>query len=321
VLVNRYRLDHELCSTPVTQVWRGTDMLLNRVVGVRILRGVTDDTPVRFLAKARLTGAVSHQGITRVYDFVDSRAGLPPFLVTEYVDGATMAQIIANGPMELATVLDVVAQAAGALHAAHQAGLRHGAIKPANILMTQDGVIKLTDFGGTPSSPYRAPELASGSPATVPGDVYSLGVIARECLAGTRYKAREAATFFGSLADLDPRRRGDDAGTVAAQATQLLRQLRPLPGPASVSQHHWRIPRPRPRPHGQRTGSSVAALISERDLALAESDRPCRLDNRVPGAEDAANRHHVSALPRWRPLPAAAVRTRTPNYKVTHTPR
>jgi serine/threonine protein kinase len=237
VLVNRYRLDHQLCSTPTVQVWRGTDVLLRRTVVIRVLLATDDDASARFLAKARLTGSVSHHGITKVYDFEDSRPEFPPFLVSEYIDGVSLADLIAAGPIQFTTVLDMVTQAAEALHIAHQAGLRHGAIKPANVLITRDGGIKLTDFGGAPMTPYRAPELADGSPATVAGDIYGLGVIARECLASTSCEVVEAEALFASLTGTEPQRRPADAGVLSADAARILFQ-HSLPQP----------PRPRFRP-------------------------------------------------------------------------
>ena len=78
-----------------------------------------------------------------------------PFLVMEFVDGPSLADVMASGPVEPRRVMDVVAQAAQALHAAHQAGLIHGNIKPANVLLSRDGVVKLTDFG-TAATPWPA---------------------------------------------------------------------------------------------------------------------------------------------------------------------
>lgn len=215
------------------QVWRGTDVLLRRTVAVRVLLATGDDAPARFLAKARLTGSVSHHGVTRIYDFEDSRPDFPPFLVSEYIDGVSLATRIAAGPVQLAAVLDMVAQAAEALHIAHQAGLRHGAVKPANVLMARDGGVKLTDFGGVPRSPYCAPELADGSSATVAGDIYSLGVIAQQCLASTRCDMAEAEALFASLTGTEPYRRPADAGVLAAHAAQILSQ-HGLPHPAAL---------------------------------------------------------------------------------------
>jgi eukaryotic-like serine/threonine-protein kinase len=221
LLANRYRLDHELYSDSTTQVWRGTDVLLDRAVMVRVLLDAGEDAPARFRIKAQLTGAVSHRGITRVYDFEDSRPGHPAFLVTEYVEGASLAQVITSGPMRLTDALDIVTQAAAALFAVHRAGLRHGAVKPTNVLVNRDGTVKLTDFGGTPMLPYRAPELASGSPASVQGDIYGIGVIAQECLGGAACELAEAAALFSWMTDTDPRRRPASAEVVATCAAKV----------------------------------------------------------------------------------------------------
>src|SRR6266852_7058996 len=121
------------------------------------------------------------------------------------LDGPSLAALLADGPMDPARVMDMVAQAAAGLHAAHLAGLVHRDIKPGNLLVGPDGVVKITDFGiahaagsapltrtgtliGTPA--YLAPERVAGAPATPASDLYSLGVVAYECLAG-------AAPFSG----------------------------------------------------------------------------------------------------------------------------
>ena len=145
--------------------------------------------------RARMALAKSHPGIAQVYDYGEAD---PPFLVLELVDGPSLAGLLADGPLDPARVMDVVAQAAG-LDAAHRAGLVHGDIKPANLLAGRDGLVKITDFGiahaawsapltrtgtliGTPA--YLAPERVAGAAATPAGDLYSLGVVAYECLTG-----------------------------------------------------------------------------------------------------------------------------------------
>jgi hypothetical protein len=117
----------------------------------------------------------------------------------ELVDGPSLAEVAACGPLEPAWVLDVAGQVAAGLAAAHAQGLVHRDIKPANLLLAPGGTVKITDFGiasaagsasltlagtlpGTPG--YLAPERAAGAPATAASDLYSLGVVAWECLAG-----------------------------------------------------------------------------------------------------------------------------------------
>src|SRR5579875_1632197 len=107
MLAGRYRLDTLIeAADEYGEAWLGTDVILARPVTVRI---VTDEAAFR--VKAHLTGAVTHAGIVRIYDF---DAGPPPFLVTEFVDGAPLAQVLLNEPMAAARVLDIVAQLASA---------------------------------------------------------------------------------------------------------------------------------------------------------------------------------------------------------------
>ena len=208
LLAGRYRLQSQIAAGGVGEVWRAEDTLLTRLVAVKLLRAELAghiETLARFRAEARHAGALSHPAIARVYDYGDPVPPLPAFLVMELVDGPSLAAVLAAGPVGVAQTLDVVAQVAAGLQTAHAAGLVHRDIKPANLLLAADGQVKITDFGiahvagsvpvtrtgivmGTPA--YLAPERVSGASATPATDVYSLGVVAYECLAG-------AAPFAG----------------------------------------------------------------------------------------------------------------------------
>lgn len=122
-------------------------MALNRPVAVKVLRaefaGHTD-TLARFRAEARHAGSLSHPAIAQIYDYVEAH---PPHLVMELVDGSSLAGLLARGPLDPARTMDVIAQAADGLGAAHAAGVVHRDIKPANLLVGQDGQVKITDFG------------------------------------------------------------------------------------------------------------------------------------------------------------------------------
>jgi len=202
MLAGRYRLERQIAAGAVGQVWRATDLVLARPVAVKLLRAEYAQHPetlARFRAEAQLAGSLSHPGIARVYDYGDAAWPGSPYLVMELVDGPSLATVLAGGPLDTAQVMDVVAQTAAGLGAAHAAGLVHRDIKPANLLLGPGGQVKITDFGiahaagsapltqagtlvGTPA--YLAPERAAGAPATPASDLYSLGVVAYECLAG-----------------------------------------------------------------------------------------------------------------------------------------
>jgi len=205
LLAGRYRLDEPIASGGAGSVWRAEDTVLERMVAVKLLRPeIARDQLARakFLAEARSASRLSHPSIVQVYDYGDddSKADVP-FLVMELVDGLSLAGVLAAGPLGADRTVQVIAQVAAGLQAAHAAGVVHRDIKPANLLTSPDGHVKITDFGiagvassasatitgtvvGTPA--YLAPERAAGGSATPASDLYSLGVVAYECLTGAR---------------------------------------------------------------------------------------------------------------------------------------
>jgi tRNA A-37 threonylcarbamoyl transferase component Bud32 len=204
LLAGRYRLESQIATGGVGEVWRAEDAVLTRPVAVKLLRAEFAghaEMQERFRAEARHAGALSHPAIARVYDYCEPAAEYPAFLVMELVDGPSLAAVLAAGPLGAARTMDVVAQVASGLQSAHATALVHRDIKPANLLLAADGQVKITDFGiahvagsvpvtrtgtvmGTPA--YLAPERVSGASATPASDLYSLGVVAYECLAGAQ---------------------------------------------------------------------------------------------------------------------------------------
>jgi len=202
MLAERYRLESRIAFGGVGEVWRATDLVLGRPVAVKMLRdGYTDhpETLARFREEARHAGSLIHPGIAKVYDYGEAEPPHSPYLVMELVGGPSLAGLLKSGPLPPDRTMDIVAQAAAGLAAAHNAGLVHRDIKPANLLLTPGGTVKITDFGlaraadsapltmtgalvGTPA--YLAPERATGASATPATDLYSLGVVAYECLTG-----------------------------------------------------------------------------------------------------------------------------------------
>ena len=199
----RYQLSNRIAIGGMGEVWQATDLVIGRTVAIKILKDEYLGDPgflERFRAEARHAALVNHEGIANVFDYGEEEGSA--YLVMELVPGEALSTILERERV-LSTdrVLDIVAQTASALHAAHAAGLVHRDIKPGNLLITPDGRVKITDFGiariadqvpltatgqvmGTVQ--YLSPEQASGHPASPTTDVYSLGIVAYEALAGRR---------------------------------------------------------------------------------------------------------------------------------------
>jgi serine/threonine protein kinase len=206
LLAGRYRLTDRIAAGGMGEVWRGEDVLLNRAVAVKLLptgRAGDGSFLARFRAEARYAASLSHPGIARVYDYGESAEFGGAYLIMELVKGEPLSAILARaGRLSPDATLDIIGQAARALDAAHQAGIVHRDIKPGNLLVAGGGTTKITDFGiatavraaqashltetgmvmGT--AMYVSPEQATGAPVDASSDIYSLGVVAYECLAG-----------------------------------------------------------------------------------------------------------------------------------------
>ena len=201
-LTGRYHLEELIAAGGMGEVWRAVDPILARPVAVKLLRPeYTHDevTLARFRAEAQHAGLLNHPGIAQVYDYRDASRESPAYLVMELVAGPSLAAVLAAGRLGPARIADVMAQAAAALGAAHAAGVLHRDIKPGNLLIADDGQVKVTDFGIAHSARtenltstgaligtmgYLAPERVSGGSATVASDLYALGIVGYECLTG-----------------------------------------------------------------------------------------------------------------------------------------
>ena len=203
LLGNRYKLTSRIAVGGMGEVWKGVDSVLGREVAAKILKDeyLSESTFLaRFRAEAQNMGRVSDPGIAGVYDYGDEQGS--PYLVMEYVPGEALSAIIErSAPLSETDTLSIVSQAAQALGAAHKVGVIHRDIKPGNILMTPDFRVKITDFGiarVTDQAPltktgqvmgtaqYLAPEQATGKGSGPGSDLYALGIIAYEALAGQR---------------------------------------------------------------------------------------------------------------------------------------
>jgi serine/threonine-protein kinase len=210
LLAERYRLTARLAVGGMGEVWTAEDTRLARQVAVKILKSELTSDPEfvdRFRSEARITASLNDPGIASVHDYGEV-ASIPggardtAYLVMELVNGEPLSAVLARTPRLSATrTLDVLEQSGRALQVAHARSLVHRDIKPGNILITPAGQVKITDFGiakvahqvpvtrgglvmGT--AQYLAPEQAAGREALPASDVYALGVVAFECLAGRR---------------------------------------------------------------------------------------------------------------------------------------
>ncbi len=275
-LGDRYELVGRIAAGGMGEVWRGRDTTLQRTVAVKVLRSefAGDSTFIaRFRTEARNTAMLSHANIAQVYDYGEAMAEGEhvAYLVMELIDGKPMSEVLAGGTrIAPPRVLDILGQTAAGLAVAHHAGVVHRDVKPANLILRPDRVVKITDFGisraadhvpltGTGmvvgTAQYLAPEQAMGRAVTPASDVYALGVVGYEALAGRRPFDGESSVSValahvnqrpaplpsdvpGPISDLvlramskDPQHRFSD-GAAFASAIDAVTRGRPMPKPA-----------------------------------------------------------------------------------------
>ena len=242
-LNGRYEVRERLGKGAFGEVYKAHDTLLNRVVAVKRIRmdqltdsDHADELRARFLREAQVSAQLQHPGIVAVYDIISLQD--TSYIIMEFVEGKTLAQTLASKKtLRASEAVHVLSQIADALDYAHQQKVVHRDVKPANILITPAGVAKIADFGvakaeatadltaagailGTPD--YMSPEQARGSAAEGRSDLFSLGCILYECLAG---KTPFAA---GNLTGVLLRIINEEPVPIDFDARKLPRELQPV---------------------------------------------------------------------------------------------
>ena len=216
------------------QVWQATDTRLNRQVALKVLPAAFADDPdrlARFQREAQVLASLNHPNIGTIYGLEES-AGLKA-LVLELIEGPTLADRIAQGPIPVDEALPLAKQIAEALEAAHEAGVIHRDLKPANIKVREDGTVKVLDFGlakaleaapaGEPdqsptltaaatqmgviigTAAYMAPEQAKGRPVDKRADVWAFGAVLYEMLTGRRpFAGDDVSTTLARVIEREP---------------------------------------------------------------------------------------------------------------------
>jgi len=304
VLMDRYRLDDRIALGGVGEVWQGTDLVLRRIVAVKLLRpeyAQDQECLARFRAEGRHAALLSHPNIAQVYDYAETVPPVPGFLVMEMVDGQSLARLLAGGPIGPARTMGIVAQAARGLQAAHAAGLVHRDIKPGNLMVGRDDHVKITDFGiaqaagsarvtrtGTlvGTAAYLAPERAGGGPATPASDLYSLGVVAYECLTGQApFSGESLAVALAHMQQAIPPLPPSAPAAVAVLVTELTAKD-PAARPPSAGDVCDRAERLRAVPSPPR-GPPVPAAEAPAGYTGAAPKMPNEPGGRPPGQDSA----------------------------------
>jgi eukaryotic-like serine/threonine-protein kinase len=301
-LKDRYRLERLLGRGGMASVWLASDEVLDRPVAVKILSDTIASEPeflARFRREARIAASLSHPNLIGVYDYAEGEER--PYLVMEYVAGDNLAERLArDGEIECGRL---ARELLGALAHIHAAGIVHRDVKPQNVLIAADGSAKLIDFGialpkdataltstgnllGT--ARYIAPETMSGQPATERSDLYSCGVMLRDCMGDD-----PPAGLRGLVAHLctdDPRGRPASAKQALARidrkapaAGQPTGRIRPAPPRRQAEP-------PVSRPAWGKAAAIVATLAASGAAFLVATDgseqkRGGRGDSKVAAAE------------------------------------
>ncbi len=219
--IGRYEIVEEIGRGAMGVVFKGRDPLIGRAVAVKtITSGVAESSDLleRFYREARAAGGLQHPNIVTIYEMAES--GGAPFIAMEYLEGESLEKLISRKPtLPLSTKLDYIVQACRALDFAHRRGVIHRDVKPANIVVTREGIVKVVDFGiarladnsktqtGTllGTLAYMSPEQLRGQPGDASCDIWAMGVVLYELLAYQRpFTGDNHAAVLLSILQDDP---------------------------------------------------------------------------------------------------------------------
>jgi serine/threonine protein kinase len=290
VVAGRYRIERALGHGGMAVVYLAHDEELHRLVAIKVLAehlAGDDNFRARFVQESKLASRLSHPNVVRVYDAGEAEGS--PYIVMEYVSGRTVGE---GGKRPHAEAVPLALQACAGLQHAHDAGLVHRDVKPANLLVRDDDVLKIADFGiarageltrltqhGTVlgTAAYLSPEQAAGHEVTTATDIYSLGAVIYELLTG------RPPYEFGSLAEL--------AAHQTKGVITPLRDLEPsVPMPLEAAVMHALAREPGFRPHSAAAFADELAAAIElprdalRATAVTDPLRAPRTYQSVPGS-------------------------------------
>jgi eukaryotic-like serine/threonine-protein kinase len=283
LVMGRYRVERPLGHGAMSTVDLAHDVELDREIALKRLAenlARDDDLRARFQREARLAARLTHPNVVQIFDVGEDDGR--PFIAMEYVPGETLAELVARrGPLPPDEVAELGVQACRGLAEAHGAGLVHRDVKPQNLLLRTDGVLKLSDFGvafgiegtrltmvGTVlgTAAYLAPEQARGEEVTAAADIYGAGAVLYELLTGRpprspatlaelsedaaipapQHAPRELADIVMRCLAADPADRPASAADLAAELAATLPEPQTLPLPEHPSLRATEIMAPRP---------------------------------------------------------------------------
>ncbi len=253
--IGRYKILSELGAGGMGEVYLAEDISLGRKIALKLLPdSFTHDADRlrRFQQEARAASALNHPNIVTIHE-IGEQAGRR-FIATELIEGQTLRHRLADGPLDLGEALDIALQAASALAAAHEAGIVHRDVKPENVMLRRDGYVKVLDFGlaklvgtkgGRVSDPeattamlggtspgvvmgtahYMSPEQARGLETDARTDIWSLGVVLYEMLAGRApFEGATTADVTVSILEREPPLLGAPEGEFPAELDWIVRK-------------------------------------------------------------------------------------------------
>ncbi|MFL5841519.1 MAG: protein kinase domain-containing protein [Thermoleophilaceae bacterium] len=315
VLAGRYRVLDRLGTGGMATVFLAEDERLGRKVAVKRLHADSpEDAAQRFEREAKVGASLSHPNLVTVFDTVADEEGV--LIVMEYVEGENLAQLMARERLSSEQAVDIIRGVAGALDHAHQAGVVHRDVKPANILVSPDGKPKLVDLGiatatertqitaagtvlGTPS--YMAPEQLEGRKVEKAVDIYALGAVAFELLSGRKARRGrtpvEIAHQIATGPPPDLREAWVDAPPAAAAVLERAMARDPAERPATAGELarglREGLSTPAPPPPAAPTASTRAMPVA---VPFQRDERPRRA---APARRRPATRRR---LPGWIPF-------------------